>query len=428
MNILNSFKDDDVVLCQDGQIITKSFFNKYVDYIADLIDKKIPSGETIGVKSDNNALGLALIIAVIKSGRNALPLSTFTEGPVNDYLITNTECKYFIGYGTEIDHSIIDTYVETEYTPAHKYGGVIGSSSGSTGLPKITLSTPVYESIDDIMRSRNMVISRIGEGYDRVFYSPPMMSGCMVYFYMMLYGISIYCTNQRPTTELINDIVSKNNIKMISLRPTMIDRFISEKATTAGAEVIVSSGAPITKEQVEYCRDVLGVKHILDFYATTEAGLIAVRDAISETEFETFPEIDIISHNDNGLVIKNNQILGFWDNKVLKHTHFRFVDDIIESSGTLIKLLGRKSKKIKVSGFSVPSELVRQSAMQISGIRDCKVFAEGDAKSSDILKLEYTGKNLNTQDIINAISKDLPFYCVPKKVKYTPEYYWGVAK
>jgi acyl-CoA synthetase (AMP-forming)/AMP-acid ligase II len=428
MNVLDSFSHDDVIITQDDLKITKSFFEKYSDYIASLIDDKFPFNSVIGVKSDNNALGLALIIGVIKSGRNALPLSSFNDGPVNDYLISNTSCEAFIGYGTEIDHSIIVDFKDVDYKNT-VYGGVIGASSGSTGIPKITLSTPVYESSNDVLKSRDMVISRIGDEYKKVFYSPPMMSGCMVYFYMWLYGISIYCTNQRPSTELINKIVSENNIKMISLRPTMIDRLISEGVNSmSGAEVIVTSGAPITDSQIEYCSRLLGIKHILDFYATTEAGVIAVRDAIAEKDFELFPEIQIKSYTENGVVFDNKQIMGFWDDKNFKQTNIRFVDDVIEYADNKIKLLGRKSKKIKVSGFSVPSELVRQSVLKVSGVRDCKVFAEGDKNSSDILTLEYTGHNLTSGEILNAISNDLPFYCIPKKIQYVPQDYWGLTK
>ena len=428
ISILQNFNNEDIIITQDDLKLTKKFFEKYSDYISYLVQNTIPEDAVVGIKSDNNALGLALIIGVIKSGRNALPLSLFNEGPVNDYLISNTGCEHFIGYGTDIDHSIITNFEEVDFNNTN-YGGVIGSSSGSTGLPKITLSTPVYESSDDIIKSRNMIISRIGEGYNKVFYSPPMMSGCMVYFYMWLYGISIYATNQRPSTELINKIISENNIKMISLRPTMIDRLISEGANSiSNAEIIVTSGAPITETQIDYCSRLLGIKHILDFYATTEAGVLAVRDATLEKEFELFPEIAIKSYSEDGVVFDNKQIIGFWDDKKFKKTNIRFVDDVVECQDNRIKLLGRKSKKIKVSGFSVPSELVRQSALKVSGIKDCKVFAEGDKNSSDILKLEYTGQNLDSNKIIDAISNDLPFYCIPKKIQYTPQDYWGITK
>lgn len=426
--ILQAFNDEEVVITQDELKITKTFFEKYSDYISYLVQKNIPKNEVVGIKSDNNALGLAMIIGVIKSGRNALPLSVFSDGELNDYLISNTNCKYFIGYGTDIDHSIITNFKEKSFN-SKKYGGVIGSSSGSTGVPKITLSNPIYDSMDDILKSRTIVVSRIGEKYKKAFYSPPMMSGCMVYFGMLMYGISIYSTNQKPTTKLIDDICSKNNIKIISLRPTMIDRLIHEGVSSiSNAEVIVTAGAPITNTQIDYCHRVMGIKHILDFYATTESGAIGVRDAVKENDFELFPEIKIKSYTEDGAVFESKQIIGFWDNKKFKKTSIRFIDDVLQYSDNRIKLLGRKSKKIKVNGFSVPSELVKQSALKLSGIKDCKLVSEGNKNSSDILKLEYTGEELNSNEILKKISNDLPFYCIPKKIQYTPEYYWGMTK
>jgi acyl-coenzyme A synthetase/AMP-(fatty) acid ligase len=274
-----------------------------------------------------------------------------------------------------------------------------------------------------------MMTSRIGKKYKSIFYSAPMMSGCMVYFNIWQFGVSIFATNEKPSINLINDIILKNNIKMTSLRPSMIDRFILEGADSiSNAEIIMTAGAPLTNSQIKYCRDTLNIKHIVDCYATTECGIIAMRDAINEENFELFPAVKIKSFNENGTVIEHSQTIGFWDNKKLKKTSTRFIDDIIELNDNKIKLLGRKSKKIKVNGFSIPSELVRQSVLEISGVSDCKVFASGAKNSSDILNLEYTGKNLNDIDILNSLSEKLPFYCIPQKIKYTPNYYWGLAK
>jgi acyl-coenzyme A synthetase/AMP-(fatty) acid ligase len=172
----------------------------------------------------------------------------------------------------------------------------------------------------------------------------------------------------------------------------------------------------------------MGIKRILDFYATTESGAIGVRDAVKENDFELFPEIKIKSYTEDGAVFESKQIIGFWDNKKFKKTSIRFIDDVLQHNNNRIKLLGRKSKKIKVNGFSVPSELVKQSVLKLSGIKDCKLVSEGNKNSSDILKLEYTGEELNSDEILKKISNDLPFYCIPKKIQYTPEYYWGMTK
>lgn len=429
MNILNSFSNEDIIINQDEKTITKLFFIEYVNHVANLIDKFIPDNEIVGVRSDNNALGLAMICAVIKTGRNVLPLQTFNDGPVNDYLIDNTNCKHFIGYGTEIDHSKIDVINNTEYRSDKKGGGIVVSSSGTTGLPKITLSNFINNSIEEIHSGKQMVTNRIGDNKYSAFYSPPMMLGCMVYFAMLSYGIKIYCTNGRPSNEFINKLLIDKKINILSFRPSMIDKFIlSNEHLEGNVDVVVSSGAPLSKEHVDYCVNILGVKHILDFYATTESGIIAVRDATLESLFELFPDVNIKSYNKNGVVIQKNEVSGFWSEGIFKSTDLRFIDDIIELNSNKILPLGRKTKKIKVSGFSVPSELVKQTALQMYDIFDCKVLAESSNNSSSILKLEYTGNKIKRSEIVGFMSQKLPFYCIPKRIKYVPQELWGVTK
>lgn len=430
MKLLQLYKNKDVVIVQDDIVINAREFKNICNKIAGYVSTEFEHSSVIGVISDNDVYGLFLAVGAALAGKDVLPLATFNQGLVNEYLIDQTGCKSFIGYGTDLDHSNKEKINNLKnYKPNLKPGNFIVSSTGSTGIPKISSHNLLDVSKKYLQDVSNLVYSKMPELDKRAFYSAPLMGGLTVYLSMISIKFIPYLTNKRPSTEVINEIILKNKLDVCTGRPTLLERFMNEEVKSLyGVKALISSGAPLSESQIEYCQNYLGIKYILDFYATTEAGTIAVRDAIKEKTFSQYPENEIFEIQDDGFRIKNTSIRGSYSNGIFYALKSRYIDDEIMHFGNQIKLLGRSSKKIKVNGFSVPMALIIQAANNIPGIIDCRLNIEPSESSSDIIVLRYTGREYDTKEFKSLLEEKLPFYAVPKKISYISIEEWGVSK
>lgn len=430
MDLLKLYNDSETVIVQDDVEITAGELNRLSNNIAGYILDNFKDEEIIGVISDNNVYGLILAVGVALAGKNVLPLSTINSGITNDYLISQTNCNAFVGYGTDLDHSDIKNITSIkDFTSDKTPGSFVVSSTGSTGIPKVNVDNALRLSTDHIYGELNLIYSKMPGVNKKVFYSAPLMSGLTVYLSMIAIKIIPYLTNKIPSTELMHEIISKNEIDICTGRPTIIERFINQGLDSmAGAKVLISSGAPLAEKHIDYCRDKLGIKHMLDFYSTTESGTLAVRDAIYENKFSLYPHVYIFDVSQDGFKVTTDYVNGYYKDGIFYKSSYRFVDDVVEHIGNKIMPLGRIVRKSKVNGFSISPVFIKEAFVRIKGVIDCNVKIKQTQASSDIITVEYTGVEYSSSDIIKELSNSLPFYSIPKEIKYIPLEKWGLTK
>lgn len=428
MKILEPFASDEVVFGQDDVLLTKAEFLTLVRKTARYVDETFPDAGIVGVRGDNNIYGLALVVGVAATGRNVLPLASMMDGMANDYLIRVTKCEDFIGYGSEFDHSDPLLFLDRpEGEFASVFGGIVSSSSGSTGLPKVSLVSPFTFSAESMGETMSAVT---GDLPRKAFYSPPLMASASVFLCLTGLGFKTYLTNERPSTEVISAMAQKYGITMLSARPSMLERFMAQGVgEIPGIRALLSSGAPLTEEQLAYARESMRVEHIMDAYATTEAGLIGIRDALAGGPFEILPGVAIVSSEGDNFTVRSSFIMGLYDGEGgLEYGADRVIDDIVEHDGNAITPVGRKVKKVRVSGFSVPLELVNRAAGSIDGVLDFKITVASTGKASAAIKMRYTGTQEDPEVVRARLNELLPFAYAPKVVEFVSMDEWGAAR
>lgn len=428
MKILEPFASDEVVFGQDDVLLTKAEFLTLVRKTARYVDETFPDAGIVGVRGDNNIYGLALVVGVAATGRNVLPLASLMDGMANDYLIRVTKCEDFIGYGSEFDHSDPLLFLDRpEGEFASTFGGIVSSSSGSTGLPKVSLVNPFTFSAESMDETLSAVT---GDLPRKAFYSPPMMPMASIFLCMTGLGFKTYLTNERPSTEVISAMAQKHGLTMISARPSMLERFMAQGVgEIPGIKVLLSSSAPLTEEQLAYARESMHVDHIMDAYATAEGGLIGIRDALVGGPFEILPDVAVVSTDEDNFTVRSSFIMGLYDGEGgLEYGTDRVIDDIIKHEGNTITPVGRKVKKIRVSGFSVPMELVNRAAESIDGVLDFKISVTSTGKASDAIKMRYTGTQEDPEAVRARLNELLPFAYAPKVVEFVSMDEWGASR
>ena len=262
-----------------------------------------------------------------------------------------------------------------------------------------------------------------------IFYAAPVMSAIGSYISFMALGMVPVYTAGRPSTEIIQSLIEKNNVKISTGRPSLIERFASQGITNLGSvDILVSSGSFITEENTEYITKNLGISRIVDTYNAAETGIMGIMDFLNDDSFTLIDDAEVVSVSDVDFEIKTASTSAIVVDKKIVKTETKTINDIVELDGRNLKLLGRSEDKIKVSGFSVSSEIVKEAFKQIPGIIDCRVKTGVKSKSSDSVIVEYLGQKYEEESLKNLMKEKLPSYSVPQSFVHKTFDNWGVLK
>lgn len=408
---LDIYGNDEIVLCQDDISLGKKEFISLCNTAKDNAKQNLSQCKDVYIVSDNSVRGLAAVIGLVAAGINVLPLNTFNNGYMNDYLIS--QIKGIV----EVD--VNDLFEDSLPGKTNKrLGGIYTYSAGTTGYPHISLTDVFGFTRRDLKKQRAMISKKMNmDKTSKVFYSAPLMSGATVYISMIMLGLKVYLTNGIPQTKAIQEILNKHGIDVCTGRPSIIERFMQEEQKLGGIKTFISAGAPLNKTHVDFINSI-GAERIVDFYSTTEAGLIGIREATIEEAFEIFPGVKIKNTTDKFFTI--NSKFCYEKNNIK-------IDDRIVVKGNKIKTLERPVKKIKSNGFSVSINVLKTAVIDFPGISDAKISGcrfEG----KDAVKLEYTGEYVDEEELNKFLSKRLPFYSIPRVTNFIESSEWGLGK
>lgn len=408
---LDIYNDDEVVLCQDDISLNKNEFISLCNTAKNNAIQNLSQHKDVYVISDNSINGLAAIIGLVAAGINVLPLNIFNNGYMNDYLISQIK---------DIVSVNIDELFEDSLNKKtdKKLGGIYTYSAGTTGYPHISLTDVFGFTKRNLKKQRTMIAKKMNmDKTAKVFYSAPLMSGATVYISMIMLGLKVYLTNGIPQTKAIQEILNKYGINVCTGRPSIIERFMQEDQKLEGIKTFISAGAPLNKTHVDFINSI-GAERIVDFYSTTEAGLIGIREATTEKAFDIFPGVKIKKTTDKFFTI--NSKFCYEKNNI-------DIDDRIIVKRKKINTLDRPIKKIKSNGFSVSVNVVKTAVMDFPGINDAKISGcrfEG----KDAVRLEYTGAHVDENELNKFLSSRLPFYSIPRIINFIESSEWGLGK
>jgi acyl-CoA synthetase (AMP-forming)/AMP-acid ligase II len=431
MSFLSVFSPDDIVIVQDDIEITASEFENLSSKVSGYVEEAFPEESIIGIRSDNSVYGLILAVGASLAGKNVLPLSVMNDGAINDYAIEESGCSKFIGYGTSLDHSDASRVFNLpDHEAVNTPGDFIFLSSGSTGRPKIYLNNVINLSKEVASARSELFFSKAEVESRRIFYAAPVMAGIGSYLAFMNIGMVPVYTAGRPTTETMKSLIDKNNIQISTGRPALIERFASQGISDFGSvSVLVSSGQFITENNVKYITENMGISRIIDTYNASEAGIIGMMDFLNEDSFTLIDDATVHGVFDEYFEIETaSSSATIIDKKIVKEK-IKKIDDIVELNGRNLKLIDRAAKKVKVSGFSVSPEMIKDAFKQIPGIVDCRVVTQAsDNKSSDFIILEYMGEEQDESSLAEILAGKIPSHSIPKKFIHKAYGDWGLMK
>lgn len=218
-------------------------------------------------------------------------------------------------------------------------------------------------------------------------------------------------------------------------------RMPSLRMIGAGSESLYGSDVALAARHLE------GDWRIFHYLSSTESGLVACQvmrpNSIPEpgilhvgfpvdgVEILLAPEPETQAQGAGEIVVRGRYIsLGYWNEPELTATAFTVdpSDNTIRtyrtgdlgrwrSDGTL-EYLGRKTRKIKLSGYSVEPYEIENALLRINGVRDAAVIAHGSQTDRYLVAyIAAAGDAAPTQAAVRQhIAASLPRYMMPRHI------------
>jgi acyl-CoA synthetase (AMP-forming)/AMP-acid ligase II len=390
--------------------------------MAGAIAKISQPDEVITVVADNSPNALAMIYAVMASGRVALPVATFLPKPVVDISMATVGSTLTIGIGTEYDPD--DDYSSYTYECTWDGGLALGSSGTSTGQQMIALNT--YAGLTTSFSPDSML-----EGMAQ----PDVLtaglvansSGIIGSMYAFCNGSTLHLMNSRFNPEAFAQRVNDDNIAAISIMPFVLQSLLASNITSESLpnlKTIVSGSAEFTQSlQAKALAAFPGVK-IFDVLSSTETGLLAINDINSVKSDKGYIHesvtIKFLDHDGGSgeIYAKGPGVMAgvYSDGRLLRVSEFVTAGDYGYVEDGKLYITGRRADKLKMKGYTIYTGQIESCLQACLGIEDVAVIGDDEQQ----LVAFYVGP-VSQEEVAKYAKANLPGYMVPSKIRKIEE-------
>jgi hypothetical protein len=279
-------------------------------------------GETIVLSVTGDPHQIPQVLGLLAGGAKVFALPNFFGGGLADHLT-----RQFVAY--------------SEFYPN---GSLACVSSGTSGMPKINIVEPYFMQPDMIEKmidwaEKTMPALLVG----RAFMTAPLQTTILSYLATLALEVPISMMTARPTAETLAAHVQDDDLSIMT--KGMVVNKLWEAGYRRKFACFLSASGPLGEDSIAQAKVVFDNPAIVDVYSCTEAGILGARSS-DEPFFWMAPMVE-----GSGAVLFSEMTVGTVTDRGYEKKNFVDTGDIVETSGELIKLVGRT--KAKVSGFSV---------------------------------------------------------------------------
>ncbi len=373
-------------------VITKQAFRSHWD----LLSEQISPAFVISIDDDDDRTGSARLLPLSHKGYSSDGFTTVTPDQPVAYLCT----------------------------------------SGSTGVPKIVqrthrnlvngaISTSRALSLAPGLEFLSVIPLFHGNGLDNALLLP------------LLSGGKAILQSSFSIPQLINAF-NEHRIEVLPGSPgifEMIERFSIKLNCLDTLRVCTSSGGPIAEQTVESIQERFGIT-IRQVYGASETGVVAIAPPEGGSRLIPVPGTNIrildssrraLSTGKEGeIAVKGPAVTdGYIGNseatsRVFADGYYCTGDKGIMDSKGCLRILGRISPLINLSGTKIDPVEVENVILSIPGVATCKVFAQNGIHHNQILKAAIGikgGTALSRVEVVAHCRKRLAEYKIPRIIE-----------
>ncbi|MCY8372394.1 non-ribosomal peptide synthase/polyketide synthase, partial [Bacillus haynesii] len=447
--------------------LTYRELNERANQLARLLrDKGASAGAPVAIMIEPSLEMIISMLAVLKAGAAYVPiepeqLTKRTNEILSDsraaILLVKGSLKENIAFTGEIVNiadGLIDAKVASNLSASGSadQNAYIIYTSGSTGKPK-----GVFVRHGNVVNYTTWFMKEAGlTEHDKAMLvsSYAFDLGYTSIFSALLSGSELHIARKECYTNAHRALqyIKENGITYIKLTPSLFNIFVNDpgfsaEKSCATLRLVVLGGEMINTRDVETFYNQYPDHVVMNHYGPTETTIGSVFKVIDPEHLHSFKEYPVIGtpiHNTNAYVLDENMKLlpegvygelciagagvtggyvnkpditkeKFFENPFAPHTKmFRTGDLARRLSDGNIELAGRMDSQVKVRGYRIEPEEIKNRLLAHDDIKEAFIVAREDHKGAKQLCAYFTADaELPFEDIRTYLMRELPEYMIP---------------
>ena len=370
-----------------------------IRFHAGYIKEEYPDERVIAVHLDNSVDSFILAMSIIYAGKVVMPLFNALPPAILE------ATKDLAGASMTLNGWDYETYETLPLEERVPGGGIIFSTSGSEGRPSLIEHS--YESFSsyptDIMEKCGFV-----PGAKILNHSMLTTGGLNVVGLAAAAKSNIIMYEGRPNYERSKGLLPE--VDVVLARPPLIEKFLDEDPHAFDNKTIVSSGMvfPVsTQKRLFSSSDNVTLANT---YAAVEVGFISCgvsqkpswNIGVPSTEIRSGVDSTAVWHDAPTWVItpQGRQSIQGWH---------ELNDITMTLDDGKLRFLSRGSEKIKVSGYTVFTNVLEDGLLDIDGVNEVAAVGVDDGPRDQKILVFYSG-SATPEKVSEHINQTLPFY------------------
>jgi len=426
LDLLKKFDNEVALIWRKKKYKYLDIQNKIKNYKDIIIVNNITKGIVVALIGDFTPNCISMLLALIEIKAIIVPISSSMKDLEYKERLRICKPQIIISFESERDElkiqkiNLISNNLIYEKIRQSDVPGLVLFSSGSSGVPKAAVHNFAnlllkYDENKKAYITLNFLL------FDH-------WGGLNTMFHTFFNGGTIVSVEDRSPMG-ISKLIEDNEVEILPATPTFLNMLILsrayEKYSLHSLKIISYGAEPMGESTLKILRQVFPKQKLIQTYGLIEVGVLSSKSINDDIWMELGGEGYQLRVIDNELQIKSiSTILGYLnaDAPITKDGWFK-TGDLVETSGSKYKIIGRKSEVINIGGEKVHPVEVENFIKSLKFISDVTVYAEKSPIIGNILCANITllEKNLDNTKILNEVKKNciqkLERYKVPIKIK-----------
>lgn len=424
-----------------------------------LLEKGLRKEERVGVEAIRDKMAVAAFLGVLKAGGAYVPLDIKYPKERLRYILEDSGCKAIIGNGKN-ESGLEDGLEYIDWTASKREQrrpektksaaedlAYIIYTSGTTGEPKGVMIE--QKSIQRLVKNTDYV------DFDdiRILQTGTLAFDASTFeiWGALLNGGSVHIADEGTLSEpwRLKEEISRRRVNTMFITTALFNQMLNlDIEVFDGLTQLLFGGEATSEGQVKMLRSHNGKLQISNVYGPTETTTFATHYPIVVERGKT--PIGKPIANTTAYVMRGEKLCGIgmpgelciggdgvargYLNKP-ELTKERFIEnpyvpgERIYRTGDLVRwlpdgnleYLGRIDEQVKIRGFRIELGEIESRLREIDGVKEAAVVALDDGTGKYLSAYLVTGKALDTAEVKQILSEQMPEYMVPPYITYLDE-------
>jgi acyl-CoA synthetase (AMP-forming)/AMP-acid ligase II len=388
-SLLMSFGNQRCLVASDTVVTYDEFARRVGDWEAELSRLGCHAGQVLAVRGDYSGEACTLLLALAAIGAVVVPLSWSSAAKNPEYLdigqvqgvftlARDGQCSFERRPVPPQRHDLL------EQLSREGAAGLILFSSGSTGRSKASLLN--FEKLTSKLRQKS------GRAYTTLaFLLLDHIGGINTLLSVLSQGGTIVTPSSR-TPHAVCSAIERHGVQLLPTSPTFLNMLLISEAyrehDLSSLELITYGTEPMPATTLAALHDTFPDVKLKQTYGLSELGIMPTQSKSSDSVWMKLGS-DGFEHKivDGVLWIRSGSaMLGYLNAASPFDADGWFnTQDIVETEGEYVRVLGRRSEIINVGGEKVYPNEVESTLLAAGNVRDVTVSAKANAITGQVV-------------------------------------------